>query len=819
MVLTNYAATITINNSALIPPQNIAVNVPNQTFGGIRVIVTDEPITVNQMRFWLTSTNHINNATIVDYNGSVVSGPVDTLLNTSYLTFTDAVTFPVGTNIYVIKGKLSSSYTNNQTLTLSTTPSNDWSTAIGQVSGNNIPLQSDTVQLSTVTAKAGALRIRLANTTIPTTIVEGTYQTVVARIELDATQSGEDVRISNLPLLLNARYMNSSDLSGCQLFDGSVPLNTGSEVVNPGSTGGFTFTQNRSIGSVGEDVFNLQTVLNMSAGTQLASSGAGSPGNETFYFGSQTKAGLIKYQTMYGIVPNDGAFGPITRAHMNARGYPRNFVIPRFTFDHSIVIAKGTVKTLSLKINVKNGVAGIFAWGIADAAAEYTGATGATSSMTIDEVFQSSLGQAVTVVGSAPTSQINGVEFIAGNQPSNSMTRLTIEAWDSTRTYQIQQSSNLVTWQDVENAVFQGSTNIREFKIDSAQPNLFFRVKESLPQRLTVSLDSSSPTSQVAASGTTGVTLGVYRFTALYEAMNLQGIGLKLSTESLPQDLVGNQVTVWDGATQVGTAIFFGQGPGGTAQCTFSYSVVIPANGSKALVIKGDIASIGIGQPGTSGHLIAVDYDDTNPERTTAIGASSGLTFTAAGSTKVSGVRTFKSFPIITAGTQPGVLYNGFNDLMTITVTAHDAGEIELEQITFKIGTSECSLTNLTLVGPNGNIGTISSSGNLFAVTFDSASNTSDRVIPASASKSYTLQGLVTGVIPGSAIMTKLVPEEGYLDSPLVMGTREQVRNGANHLYIWSPRSLGSVNADLDWTNGHGLPSPTGEGLIRILAK
>src|SRR3989344_5370327 len=87
-----------------------------------------------------------------------------------------------------------------------------------------------------------------------------------------------------------------------------------------------TFTRNHSQGDSGGEVMAIQKFLNSMAGTQLATSGAGSPGNETSYFGSITKAGVIKFQNMYaadilapvGLSAGTGYWGPSSRAKANA---------------------------------------------------------------------------------------------------------------------------------------------------------------------------------------------------------------------------------------------------------------------------------------------------------------------------------------------------------------------------------------------------------------------------------------------------------------------------------------------------------------------
>ncbi|MES3030873.1 MAG: LamG-like jellyroll fold domain-containing protein [Patescibacteria group bacterium] len=77
----------------------------------------------------------------------------------------------------------------------------------------------------------------------------------------------------------------------------------------------FTFQRNLTLDSTGPDVKALQIYLN-THGFPVATSGVGSPGNETTYFGYATRAALIKFQLSKGIVPASGFFGPITRANV-----------------------------------------------------------------------------------------------------------------------------------------------------------------------------------------------------------------------------------------------------------------------------------------------------------------------------------------------------------------------------------------------------------------------------------------------------------------------------------------------------------------------
>ncbi len=113
--------------------------------------------------------------------------------------------------------------------------------------------------------------------------------------------------VTNAATIAELQAMIASLSAQLAALSGSTPAATG-----------YTFSTNLTMNSTGADVMNLQKVLNMSSDTMLGATGAGSPGNETSFFGPATRAAVIKFQTKHGITPAVGYVGPITRAKLNS---------------------------------------------------------------------------------------------------------------------------------------------------------------------------------------------------------------------------------------------------------------------------------------------------------------------------------------------------------------------------------------------------------------------------------------------------------------------------------------------------------------------
>mgnify|MGYP001563713570 CR=1 FL=1 len=643
-----------------VPSQNISVNVSKQVLGGYDVDITEEPISVQSsvFHFSLPLANLLTSVSLYDANGVVVAGPVDAVADGTWqkVTFTDTVTYPIGKKIYTLKGKVPTAVSNNTTIIASTTPSTDWTSVTGQTTGNSISLAalSTAVTMNTMTVKTASLAVTQSTSPVAQTIIAGGTGVTFANFQFDASQSGEDVRFSSIGLtdtVGGAAVV--TNLTGCQLFDGTTALNTGSNVVNPTA------------------------------------------------------------------------------------------VVSTFTFDSSLTVTKGTVKTLTLKCNVASNITGSFTWNMTNTQIGAMTVTGVTS------------GTSVTATGTTTTGTVQTVGI----------------------------------------------------------------------STLTVSTSPSSPSYAIAAAGTTGNTVGVIRFRATNEAVNLNRIGLTLTNtaSSSASDLV--QVSIWDGTTQVGTATFTGSNTNATS--TLSTPVTLPKDTDKDLMVKADFAQIGSSQPGTQGALVAIDNNATaDSTGTQGTGVSSGTTINAIGSTAVSGIRLFKSFPTVALDTLSGT---GMADgkLMRFKVTANANGGVGLDQFKFTIATSSgVGVTNINLFGYTNDSYSTGISGftsgqiqsaNLAALTSAAVTIDPSAVIsiPAGTTYYFELRGTVAGVATGSSVTTTLLGDSAYPSLATNMGTSAAVVSTGGNL-VWSPNATTtSLSTHKDWTNGYGVVGLPSSGLIQ----
>jgi hypothetical protein len=84
-----------------------------------------------------------------------------------------------------------------------------------------------------------------------------------------------------------------------------------------GAPKAYRFERDLYYGVTSADVYFLQKILNRNPITQVATTGVGSPGKESYFYGNLTKAAVIRFQLSQGIIPPIGYTGSRTRAVLN----------------------------------------------------------------------------------------------------------------------------------------------------------------------------------------------------------------------------------------------------------------------------------------------------------------------------------------------------------------------------------------------------------------------------------------------------------------------------------------------------------------------
>jgi len=655
------ASITTIGKANEVAAANIAVNVSNVVLGGFATDLKGEGVTVQQMIFNVatssTGSGLLTNVSIVDANGSVVAGPVDQAADGT-ITFTNTVTFPVGRKVYTLKGKVWSSASDGGTIYLYTNPGTQWTGVTGQTTGNSVTLPSGSFNMNTMTIRGATLAVNVSATPAAQTVVAGTQNLVFANFQLDASQSGEDIRVSNLPVTITATTTaNLTYLSSCRVYDGTTPLTSG---VNPTA------------------------------------------------------------------------------------------VATNMIFDNSITVAKGTVKTLSFQCNVSSNAWGGMTFQVGWTSGSSINATGLGSSNTVTVTSATQAGQVMTI-GSAS---------------------------------------------------------------------------------LAVSLDTSSPSQVLVAGGTTGVTLGAYKFRASNDNVSLQRIGLTLTSGS-SADL--STVTLWQGGTQVGSATF---APGAAnATSTLTTPVTLTKDVDTVITVKGDIAGIGTSLPGTSGNTIKVDVN-TSGSNTQGVGIGSGSQINATGSTAVSGITIYKSFPVFArVDLYSGTLTTGTVELYRFSVTPNSAGSVNLAQVTVNLATSTATAANGSTVVSNVKVYAYTDSGlsNPIGQGFTQGLlNATPVAAPINGDNKVAFDALVQ-ISAGSPMYFKVVGDvaqvagtsgaAGSVTSKItgdaaIYALASSTAAKANRNFVWSPNSTTTSLTTNDWTGGFlvsGLPA-AGSG-ISVLTK
>jgi hypothetical protein len=203
------------------------------------------------------------------------------------------------------------------------------------------------------------------------------------------------------------------------------------------TTTSYTFTRDLTVGSTGADVMELQKFLNAN-GYTVATTGAGSIGNESTYFGTRTQQALSKFQAAKGITPTAGYFGAKTRAYIatmttttipggstTTTGAPLSVILASDN-PASANVQKGSANNTVLKIKLTGGAAATTVTGLTIKSYGTTEATGSVdiSAVKLYDENGIQLGNNRTPAGNS----INFVVVPALTIPANGSKTITVTA-------------------------------------------------------------------------------------------------------------------------------------------------------------------------------------------------------------------------------------------------------------------------------------------------------------------------------------------------------------------------------------------------------
>jgi len=232
---TSYATistgTLTVSKKIL-SSTYIAEGSTQTVVGAFNFRAQGEPIIISSIKFDVetsTSAGAITNVTIYDEGGNVVAGPVDpsTGSDPDTVTLTDTWTVPTGEHVYTVKADLDSNWSSGDTIYMQIdTPDADI-TAKGETTNNSVTASpTSAVAADTMTVRVGSLNISTLNSPVAQSVVAGTSGFTFAQFVLDASASGEDVKVTQLKVRHSTTAANlHQDISGIKIYDGADVLN------------------------------------------------------------------------------------------------------------------------------------------------------------------------------------------------------------------------------------------------------------------------------------------------------------------------------------------------------------------------------------------------------------------------------------------------------------------------------------------------------------------------------------------------------------------------------------------------------------------
>ena len=235
--------------SVSVTPTTIAEDATSVLLGEFKFIAKGEEVKITSAgwKFRITTSttgaaiSDITNVTVYDESGSVVGGPMDpthdnygtdsTAEAYGAATTTDTIIVPVGETVYTVKGDLSADFAVNDTIQVKILPSDF--TARGMTTDNSITLTpASVISCTALTVKPASLTVTVSSAPAAQTVVAGKQNHVFANYVFDASDSGTDVKITQVKVPVITVSTSFPDMvSGIELFDGTNEISVSSDTV------------------------------------------------------------------------------------------------------------------------------------------------------------------------------------------------------------------------------------------------------------------------------------------------------------------------------------------------------------------------------------------------------------------------------------------------------------------------------------------------------------------------------------------------------------------------------------------------------------
>jgi hypothetical protein len=223
------AGTLRVGQSSTVAAGNITVG-SNQTLGAFEFEAKGEPVVISALTLNITSTSAttvgdaLQAVKLVDKDGKTVAGPTDVTFPASTLkvAFSDTFTVPVGVGVYKVVATMATNggWATNDTIYMSITPSSGI-TCKGDQTGLSITADpTSAINATTQTLKAAGLTVTKNSTPTNKSVIKNSQGVWAASWTFDATNAGEDVRITSLAI----RASSTGTFNNLTLKDAGVAL-------------------------------------------------------------------------------------------------------------------------------------------------------------------------------------------------------------------------------------------------------------------------------------------------------------------------------------------------------------------------------------------------------------------------------------------------------------------------------------------------------------------------------------------------------------------------------------------------------------------